>query len=235
MNGVKELTRDIPVSGGMAGDGAKFENTYVFTNEGLLTKGAVGVSINSDTLHVSTFYSFNWQEIGKELEVTKLTENRVYELDGISAVDVYARYLGQEIADSLPAAGIEFPLIITRNGMKIARAVVVKESDGSLIFAGNLNVGDRVRFGYGQSGLILSESVKTKNIFSKEGVESIFIYSCMARRRFLQESISTELTPFANIAPTTGFFTYGEFFKAENCELLNQTMTVLAMSECTAP
>lgn len=53
----------------------------------------------------------------------------------------------------------------------------------------------------------------------------------MARRRFLEETISTELTPFSNIAPTSGFFTYCEFYKADNCELLNQTMTVISLSE----
>ncbi|MBC8236740.1 MAG: response regulator, partial [Helicobacteraceae bacterium] len=37
----------------------------------------------------------------------------------------------------------------------------------------------------------------------------------------------------AHLAPTSGFFTYGEFFKAadKEGELLNQTMTVLSMSE----
>jgi len=53
----------------------------------------------------------------------------------------------------------------------------------------------------------------------------------MARRRFLEDAIRAELTPLANIAPTTGFFTYGEFFKSKKCELLNQTMTIITMSE----
>ena len=231
LNGIKTVSKEIPLAGGMAGDGAVFDTTYVFCNGGIVSSGAVGVSINAQTLHVKTAYSFNWQEIGKKLIVTKAINNRVYEIDGKTAVSIYAQYLGVEIAESLPAVGIEFPLIITRNGVKIARAVLGKEDDGSLVFAGNLAVGDVVRFGYGHSGMILKESSYTKNKFSSDTIESIFIYSCMARRRFLEETISTELTPFANIAPTTGFFTYGEFYKAEQCELLNQTMTVISMSE----
>lgn len=233
LNGVESISADIPISGGMAGDATMFDTTYILSNSGIISSGAVGVSINSEKLSVQTGYSFNWQEIGKELIITKAEDNRVYEIDGISAVDIYAKYLGHEIADSLPAVGIEFPLIITRGEVKVARAVLAKEEDGSLIFAGNLAVGDKVHFGYGNSEMIINESVHIKDIYKKEEIESVFIYSCMARRRFLEKTISTELTPFAKIAPTAGFFTYGEFFKSKSCELLNQTMTVLAMSENT--
>ena len=231
LNGVTTISKEIPLAGGMAGDNANFESTCVISNEGVISSGAVGVSINSDYLEVKTAYTFNWQEIGKELTVTKVKGNRVYEIDGISAVDIYAKYLGKEVASLLPAVGIEFPLIITRNGVKVARAALGKEDDDSLIFAGNLSVGDKVHFGYGNSEAILRESVEMKDIFASTPIESIFIYSCMARRRFLEEAISLELTPLANIAPTSGFFTYGEFFKQNSCELLNQTMTVMAMSE----
>lgn len=231
LNGVKTISNDITLAGGMAGDAALFIDTYIFSNDGIITNGAVGISVNTKTLHIKTSYNFNWQEIGKVLTITKAKDNRVYEIDGKTAVDTYAKYLGEDIASSLPAVGIEFPLIIMRDGVKIARAVLGKEDDGSLIFAGNLSVGDKVHFGYGNSGMILQESIHTKDKFSSSAIESIFIYSCMARRRFLEEAICIELTPLAKIAPTAGFFTYGEFFKANNCELLNQTMTILAMSE----
>ncbi|MCD4667695.1 MAG: response regulator [Sulfurimonas sp.] len=230
LNGIKSVSGNIVLAGGMAGDNAVFDTTYVFSNDGIISSGAVGISVNSDSLYVKNTYSFNWQEIGKVLTITKAVDNRVYEIDGISAVDIYAKYLGEDIALSLPAVGIEFPLIITRGDVKIARAVLGKEKDGSLIFAGNLSVGDKVQFGYGNSGMILKESANVKNQLSSN-IESIFIYSCMARRRFLQDAIINELTPLAQLAPTSGFFTYGEFFKAKECELLNQTMTILAMSE----
>ena len=43
--------------------------------------------------------------------------------------------------------------------------------------------------------------------------------------------IENETRPFNNIAPTSGFFTYGEFYSSNKKELLNQTMTILALSE----
>ncbi len=232
LNGFTTVSKNIPIAGGMSGDAGKFDTTYLLSNNGVISCGAVGISINTDKINIKTSYSFDWQEIGKELTITKADKNRVYEIDGKTAVDIYAQYLGEEIATSLPAVGIEFPLIISRDGEKIARAVIGKEDDGSLVFAGSLAIGDKVHFGYGNSGMILEESVKKKKIYESLPVEAIFIYSCMARRRFLEEAICSELTPLANIAPTSGFFTYGEFFKAGKCELLNQTMTVIALSEC---
>ena len=58
----------------------------------------------------------------------------------------------------------------------------------------------------------------------------------MARRALLQEDINLELLPLHEIAPISGFFTYGEFYhncNNKNCnnQLLNQTMTLLAISE----
>jgi len=231
LNGIKNISKDVTLAGGMAGDSGHFKKTYIFSNDGILSNGAVGISVNTNSLNIKTSYSFNWQEIGKTLTVTKAKGNHVYEIDGKTAVDIYAQYLGDDIAQSLPAVGVEFPLIIDRDGVKIARAVLGKEDDGSLTFAGNLSVGDKVHFGYGNSGMILRESVKMKDKYKNIPIESIFIYSCMARRRFLEEAICLELVPLANLAPTSGFFTYGEFFKAKKCELLNQTMTIIAISE----
>ena len=231
LNGVKSISDEIPIAGGMAGDGGKFNTTYVVSNDGIISNGGVGVSINTQKLNVKTSYSFNWQEIGKELIVTKAQDNRVYKINNKTAVKIYEQYLGKEIAELLPAVGIEFPLIISRHGEKIARAVLGKGEDGSLTFAGNVAEGDIVHFGYGNSSMILKESIHRKEEYLDIPLESIFVYSCMGRRRFLEEAVSLELTPLASLAPTSGFFTYGEFFKAKECELLNQTMTVMALSE----
>lgn len=58
------------------------------------------------------------------------------------------------------------------------------------------------------------------------------MYSCMARRRFMPREIEYETFPYDTIAPTSGFYTYGEFFSISNHkEMLNQSMTILAISE----
>jgi len=113
----------------------------------------------------------------------------------------------------------------------VARAAIEKHDDGSISFAGDLKEGDKVHFGYGDPAEILKSANKIPNRLSTLPVESIFIYSCMARRRFMPNSIDLEVTLLDNIAPTAGFFTYGEFYSDRKKVMLNQSMTMIALSE----
>jgi len=231
LGGIHSIAPNMMIAGGLAGDNSTFVATYVFTNDGVVSNGAVAVAFNSKHLNVYNDYSFNWRRIGKELTITKVKNNRVYTIDNRTAVDTYIHYLGKEMAEGLPAIGIEFPLISTRDGMTVARAVLSKYDDGSLGFAGNLNVGDKVQFGYGDPLEILKCSENILEHVKKKPAEAIFVYSCMARRHFMSDLIDAETLPLQNIAPTVGFFTYGEFFTSKTKELLNQSMTIVSLSE----
>ena len=231
LEGIHSGNRDIRVAGGLAGDGAKFKKTFIFTKKHIITKGAVAISLSGSKLNIHTDQSFNWQPIGKELTITKAIGNIVYTIEHKSAVDTYAHYLGESVAERLPQVGIEFPLILYRDKLIMARAVLGKGSDGSLIFGANFKNGDKVYFGYGNAHQILNQSKRVFTSTQKAQPEAIFIYSCMARRRFMPKDIELETLPLQTIAPTVGLFTYGEFFTHTHKELLNQTMTLVALSE----
>lgn len=231
LEGINSVDHEVIVAGGLAADHTTFDKTYVFTKESILTHGAVAVALSGTQLNVYNDYSFNWRCIGKELTITKVENNRVYTIDDRTAVDTYIHYLGKEMAEGLPATGIEFPLISNHDGIMVARAVLAKHEDDSLSFAGNLHLGDKVQFGYGDPMEILKHSNTMLNNVKEKPSETIFIYSCMARRHFMPDLIETETLPFQNVAPTSGFFTYGEFFTFSKKELLNQSMTILSLSE----
>ncbi len=236
LKGIESVAPHVTIAGGMAGDNGRFVQTYIAEGKNILLQGAVGVSLNSDILYVKNDFSFNWQPIGVEHKIGEVQSNRVYTIDEMSAVDFYAKYLGSEVAEQLPATGIEFPLIIEKKGYKIARAVIAKNSDNALVFAGNLSKGDKVKLGFGNGELIMKESLSSLENIYKHSVETFFIYSCMARRRYMPRFIEMEIKPFALNAPTSGFFTYGEFFHQNNTnELLNQSLTVVALSESKQP
>jgi len=207
-----DLLPDLVVAGGLAGDNAQFQRTYVFTEKGL---------------------DADCGAVGKKLRITKAEKNRVYTIDGMPAAQVYAKYLGDKIEKMLPATGIEFPLIIQKNELKIARAVLQKHDDNALSFAGNVEQGTQVQFGYGNISAILQEAHRNAKRLIGHPIESIFIYSCMARKRLLGKGVKAELALLAEIAPMSGFFTYGEFFHddKEGNQLLNETMTLLTLSE----
>lgn len=232
LKGINATCSDVIVAGGLAGDNAKFENTYIFTKDALYSKGVVGVSLNSSALHVFTDFSFDWQTLGKTLTITQVDKNRVFKIDERTAVETYAYYLGENISKQLPKVAIEFPLIMQKNGIPIARAAISMNEDGSLVFAGNFSQGDKVRFGCADFDSILNNTQMHINKIADVNVESIFIYSCMARRRFMPNEIEYENLAYNKVAPTSGFYTYGEFFSTStHKELLNQSMTILALSE----
>lgn len=235
VRGISEINSDIVISGGLAGDNGEMQNTYVFDNTHITDMGAVGVALNNKDLEVATKYSFDWTAIGKNMRVSKSVKNRVFEIDGLSAVETYEKYFGKEVADKLPQIGIEFPLIFEQNGVSIGRAVLAKHGDGSLTFAGNIPEGVRVRFGVGSIKNILHNVHYRAEQLTYEmthNMESIFVYSCMARRRFLGENATHELEVLKQLGEVYGFYTYGEFFHASGQnQLLNETMTLLSLSE----
>jgi len=233
LEGISSINDKTMVAGGLAGDNASFTKTYVFTKDSILSHGAVAVALNSEVLQVYNDYSFNWHSIGKFLTITKVKDNRVYTIDNHTAVETYIHYLGKEMEAGLPAIGIEFPLISLRDGVTVARAVLGKYDDGSLSFAGNFKEGDKVQFGYGNPEEILEYSKNMLKRVASHSSEAIFVYSCMARRHFMPDIIESETLPFNQIAPVTGFFTYGEFFTGKKPELLNQSMTLVSLSENT--
>jgi len=228
LHGMYSINEKFVIAGGLSADNGEFKRCYVGIGNDLYDTGAVAVSLNSDVLQVQNMYSFGWNAIGVKHKITKAIKNRVYTIDNMSAFNFYKKYLGEDIAQELPKTGIEFPLIIDEQGFKKARAVTAIHEDESLSFAGNITTGEDVYIGIGEVTNILSN--KIENIYNIS-VESFFIYSCMARRRFIPNLIHEEIEPFANIAPTSGFFTYGEFFTDSKPKLLNQTMTAIALSE----
>jgi hypothetical protein len=238
MRAFNDYHNELIVAGGLAGDNAEFQNTLIFTHKSTKECGAVIALLYNDNLHVNTNASFGWDNIGKTMTITKSHQNRVYEIDGIKARDIYAKYLGEDIANRLPNTGIEFPLILHKETLNIPRAVVKIDDDGSLFFAGNLNEGDRVTFGYGDINTIIAY---VKDIGSNSDIlnsEAIFIYSCMARKKLLADNVTEELIPLNSICSLSGFFTYGEFYTGktqQTNELLNQTMTILSLRESDSP
>ncbi len=233
LKGISSVNNKVIVSGGMAGDNAHFTQTFISSGNKILTKGAVAVALNSTSLKVCNAYNFNWSPIGIDHVIEEVIGNRVYKISGLTPLEFYKKYLGEYVANSLPATGIEFPLIVQENGIPLARAVIAKHKDGSLSFAGNLHQGDVVKLGFGNVELIMHNPLKSLfNKYSIKDTETFFIYACMARRRYMPDLISVEINPFSKIAPTAGFFTYGEFYHNNGSnDLLNQTLTILALSE----
>ncbi len=234
MAGVDVYRSDIIVAGGLAGDNGNFQSTYVILGTEIYQESVVAFFVKGESLHVSNISSFNWIPIGPSFKVTSSQDNLVYTIDNIPIIEVYREYFGDDVADKLPNVGVAFPVILNIDGQEVGRAPMVVLENGGLGFGGSIPQGSQIQFGIGNTQLILEASNTTQDKLIDINPEAIFVYSCMARRRFLGTFIDYEIKPLSRIAPVSGFFTYGEFYTNESnkrCSLLNETMTLLALSE----
>jgi len=226
LKGIEKFDNSIIVCGGMAGDNGNFKQTFICDGTKIISCGCVAVSLNSDILEVVNDYKFDWSPIGIDHTIDKIEGNRIYEISGMKATEFYEKYLGSSSLHT------EFPLITHRNGLPIARALLGTYDDGSLGCGGNLNQGDKVKLGFANAEHIMQEPLQYLENINNYQAETFFIYSCMARRRYMQDLIKVEIQPFSNIAPTSGFFTYAEFYHNNgHNELMNQTITLVGLSE----
>lgn len=234
----------IPITGGLAGDAARFLNTYVGLNTPAIEGNIVAIGFYGNSLQIGHSSFGGWDEFGKERVITKSTKNILYEIDGRNALELYKEYLGPYVAE-LPGSALLFPLSMRTNDTdkNLVRTILnIDEEKQAMIFAGNMPEGSKVRLMKANFEKIIDgSSVAAKNTFIEEGNPSpdlAILISCVGRKLILQERTSEEVVAAKNIfgakTSITGFYSYGElspFNPNSNCELHNQTMTITTFLE----
>jgi len=231
---IKDIYRLKPgmvIAGGRAAD-QEFKETYIFTDKKVSDNGCVIATLSSDELIVNSDYILKWTPIGKEMIVTKANGSVLYELDGIPIIEVYRKYLGEDVIKNLPASCMSFPLLLNKEGLVVARDPIAVTHENALIYAGKFEVGDSVRFSFANIEDLTDNLHEYFNVLKKKPAEAVYIYSCTARKALLEEKLMDEISILESLAPTVGFFTFGEYFHSKKvAELLNVTTTFMLLSE----
>jgi hypothetical protein len=232
IKGVESVNHEVMVAGGRAADNGYMNETLVFTATEITNRGIVGAALDSNKLLVRNYQTMCWEPIGKKMTVTHAVKNKVYTLDHINIEKIYEKYLGKEIITDLPKSATEFPFLLYRQGVKVTRVVFGADGDDSLSFIGNIHSGEKVQFSFGSTNSMLKQRDEICHKIIANPVESIFIYSCTARKVFFHNKIEEEIGLYAKITDIAGFFTYGEFYHRKNRhELLTLTTTFLVLAE----
>lgn len=240
----EELPSRVVVTGGLAGDGSDFKQTWIIKDSLPVSGYVSAVGFYGDKVRMGHGSQGGWDFFGPERIVTKAVGSILYELDGKPALALYKEYLGEK-ASELPASALLFPLQIRSSesaDRRIVRTVLaVDESDQSMTFAGNIPQGSlaqlmRANF----ERLIEGASSAAESIRSEDtGKAQLAIaISCVGRRLVLGERVDEEVeATLESLPPQTlqvGFYSYGEispFVKGQSCELHNQTMTLTTIAE----
>ena len=244
--GINEsLNNRISVTGGLAGDQANFNETVIVHNSAGKTNLVLAIGFYGKQLQVGYGSMGGWESFGVDREVTKSTNNILYELDGKPALELYKKYLGSHAAD-LPASALLFPLKLTIKDSEtsLVRTVLsVNETDGSMVFAGDIPQGKFVRLMKASNdGLIdgASGAAEMANVSLKNANPDLAILiSCVGRKLVLKQRVEEELEIAHDVLGKntciTGFYSYGEISPLKpfdnHCELHNQTMTITVFKE----
>ena len=246
VKGLREtLPAGISITGGLAGDGADFNETVVMGKNGEVgSKNISAIGFYGDKLHVGCGSFGGWDSFGLERTVTKSTNNVLYEIDGVPALELYKSFLGDK-ADSLPSSGLLFPLSLrTRpNEAPVVRTILaVDEENQSITFAGDLPEGATIRLMKANIDRLVSGSVKASetSLIPLDGAfpELAILISCVGRKLVLKQMVEEEVEAAQSVlgkdTAITGFYSYGEispFSMDSACELHNQTMTITSFTE----
>ncbi len=224
-----------PIFGGGAGDYANSKNTLIYDGITCFEQGIVSVAFSGENLDINLHTYLEWHPLSKIMTITGVDGMHVTTIDDKPAFAVYEKLLGIKADDQFFQNSMEFPFLIERNNQTIARTpFFADEKTGAIQLVADVKVGEKFRIGYGNPQMILAESVKIHEKMKAFQPEAIFLYTCICRRFLMQEDVNQETLPFADIAPTAGFYTFGEFCSnSEFNSLLNSTLVAVGFKEST--
>jgi hypothetical protein len=244
---VNGLTQHLPagvtVTGGLAGDGDRFQETLVVWDSPPKSNTIAIVGLYGDRIKVGFGSLGGWDAFGPERLITRSAGNILYELDGQPALALYKKYLGEHAKD-LPASGLLFPLSLrTRAGENIVRTILgINETEHSLTFAGDMPQGWHARLMKANFDRLIDGAVgaaqTSYEAMGRTSPELALLISCVGRKLVLKQRIEEEVEGVQDVlgqtTVLTGFYSYGEispFNPSAKCELHNQTMTITTFSE----
>jgi len=242
--GMSASTEDnLVITGGLCGDDDRFEKTLASYNEKPKEGELVAVGFYGDSLDISFSIHGGWTPFGPERVVTKSEGNMLYELDGLPALDLYKKYLGEKAKD-LPAAALLYPFSVKTEGERqsIVRSILnIDEEKNAVVLAGDIIEKAKVQLMMTNVDNIANASeraAKQALAYRTNKTELALLVSCIGRKIVLDQRVEEEVEEVIEVigkdAVISGFYSYGEIapFHGESaCQLHNQTMTITLISE----
>ena len=233
--GLSALPEGIQVFGGGAFcEDLERNDACVFSSVGGYDeKSIVFVLLGGEELHLESSFITGWKPLGLYLDVTAAEGAMLKELNGRPAYETYYKYLHIRNDENFFYNTLEFPFLYHFNGIDIMRAPTASNPDGSLTMTADISQGVKARIAYGDPWTILDSVWQKGNALLRFSPESITVFSCAARRTFWGNAeVGKETEPYQIVAPTSGFYTSGEFLRTHG--LVNQhnvTQVIVAMRE----
>ena len=246
--GIAMHVGNVPISGGLAGDGSQFIETIVGLDCPPESGKIAAIGFYGRSIKIGHGSAGGWDVFGPKRRITSAEGNVLFQLDGRPALDLYERYLGEDEIEALPGSALLFPLQIhdpKRPDHWLVRTVLaVDRNKRSMTFAGDMPEGwvaqlMRGNFDRLASGAAEAAQLARDDLGELKGGDGVAILvSCIGRKLLMGQHIAAETEAAgAALGPNLariGFYSYGEITPHATsgmCELHNQTMTITTMVE----
>ena len=246
-----QVGRDVPVSGGLAGDGADFAETLVGCDGPPAPNTVAAVGFYGDAIRIGHGSAGGWDVFGPMRQITRSEGNVLFEVDGKSALDLYKLYLGPEESQNLPGSALLFPLRIfdpKHPERSVVRTILgVDHQTGSMTFAGDMPAGWSAQLMRGNFNRLCAGAAEATHQAmlgadpAPDAQSAAIFVSCIGRRLLMGQRIDEEIeaatAELSQGCRPVGFYSYGEISPNEVsgfCQLHNQTMTVTVLTEQAA-
>jgi len=239
----KACGKGTTIFGGLAADSFKMERTYVFNNNEITDNGLIALILDEEKISLGGVAIGGWRPIGIERTITSSKGNVVYSIDNEPALDFISRYAGIKDIDTQNSLGMllssNFQLQLKReNKHPVMRTpMIASKEDRSIIFAGGLPEGSKVRLcllpGFEVIEAALKDFSEYKN--EKQEADAMIMFSCAGRQMSLGPYVSEEINGVRNLwdAPMAGFFCFGEIGRVAkgDHEFHNMTCSLAILKE----
>jgi hypothetical protein len=239
------IGKNVNVSGGMAGDDFNHKEQFVFTHGWESNRGVLAIALDESKVKITSRATCGWKAMGTEKTVTRSEGNKVYTIDGMSALDITRKYSGienltPENENLLLEIATNFPLQLQREqGEPVMRpGLRVDWQDGSFICSGTIPQGSKVRFSLPPDFDVIDKVVAgVEEMKDKEMPEAdaVILFSCAGRILSLGPLMSREIEGVQKVwdAPMAGMFSNAELGRATggNLEMHNLTTCCVALKE----
>ncbi|WP_424965626.1 MULTISPECIES: FIST N-terminal domain-containing protein [unclassified Dinoroseobacter] len=217
----------MPLFGGSAGDGARFEETFVSLN-GTPFQNAAIVTFVRTLCPVKVFSLDHLTPTDRRLVVTDADPSRrmVHSLNAAPAAREYARVLGKDPEQLGPFTFAAHPVVVTIGGTHHVRAIQQVTEDGDLVFFSAIDEG--LVLTLAEPDDLVAHLEREFDALAEGGKPAgIIACDCILRRleagqKQMMGRISNTLAEHCVV----GFSTYGEQLNAMH---VNHTMTGVAI------
>ena len=242
LDSINELTPMIQLAGGIVGD---LENQgisgFIFTDTKILENSAIAFVLTGEKERHFIGLSTSMETISPVYEITKVTGSHIDQIENQPALTWMYEHLNIAKDEQLSLEEwckvandeylVHFPLLMegVTSGTRFVQ--YLKEEDTLSTYFSKLPNNSKFRVGYIHPKKSIQEGYDIITSMLDSPIESLFVYSCLFRKTYLQNCSKWELTPYINNG-ICGIFTLGEIlYKDGKNTLYNGGCAIIGVSE----